>query len=132
MEENKFTEVMSVRTDAELIKILIEHRNDYQPEAIEAAEIEFKKRNLSESEINLAKEENKVKKQIDEERANKKLDTVWKGLTFIFPGILQLLIAGTFRADGFDRKAKELSKWTLYGFGFYFGLVILIMILNSL
>ena len=71
------------------------------------------------------------KNSIAYEKSNIKLDIVWKVLTLIFPGILQLLIAGTFRADGYDRKAKELSQWTIYGFIFYFGLAILMAILRS-
>jgi len=39
--ENKFSEVMSQRTDEELIKILTVDRERYNPIAIEAAESEI-------------------------------------------------------------------------------------------
>jgi hypothetical protein len=125
--ENKFTSIMTQRTDAELLKIVNEQRNDYQPEALEAAELELKNRNLSIERVQEAIQENETKKQIETEKANMKLGGGWKVLTFIFPGLIQIIFAGTFKADGYDRKASELTKWTLYGFGFYFGLVALII-----
>jgi hypothetical protein len=128
--ENDFTTIMSQRTDAELLKIVNELRNDYQPDAVRAAELELQKRNLTSEQVQEAVHENETKKQIVTEKANAKLSGIWKVLTFIFPGILQVIFAGTFKADGFDRKARELTKWTLYGFGFYFGLVILIVIFS--
>jgi hypothetical protein len=130
--ENNFSEVMEQRTDAELLKIVNEQRNDYQSQAVEAAEKELAKRNLRADQVEEAQKENEIKAQIESDKANKKLGLGWKVLTFIFPGILQIIFAGTFKADGYDKKARELTKWTLYGFGFYFGLVILIMILNRI
>jgi len=130
--ENKFSGVMSQRTDAELLKIVNEQRNDFQPEAVEAAELELKLRNLSNEKIQEAVQENEFNNKIEFEKANLKLGPVWKTLTFIFPGIIQIIFAGTFKADGYDRKARELTKWTIYGFCFYFGLVILIIMLNKI
>lgn len=130
--DNKFTSTMIQRTDAELLKIVNEQRNDYQPEALEAAELELKNRNLTIERVQEAIQENETKKQIKTEKADVKLSGGWKVLTFIFPGLIQIIFAGTFKADGYDRKASELTKWTLFGFGFYVGLVILIMILNRI
>jgi hypothetical protein len=39
-----------------------------------------------------------------------------------------LVLAGTYKADGYDRKANEAWRWTFYGFGFYFGIVLLAMV----
>jgi hypothetical protein len=130
--ENNFSNIMADRSDAELLNILTNQRDDYQPEAIQAAEIEYKKRNLSEDQINIAQKEIEIVNEQVLEKANQKLETIWKAIAFIFPGILLLIFSGTFKADGYDKKAKELIKWTLYGFGFYLGLFILIMILNNL
>jgi|WetSurMetagenome_2_1015567.scaffolds.fasta_scaffold1457483_1 hypothetical protein len=128
--ENDFTAIMSQRTDAELLKIVNERRNDYQPDAVGAAELELQKRNLSSEQVQEAVHENETKNQIVTEKANAKLSGIWKVLTFIFPGIIQVIFAGTFKADGYDTKARELTKWTLYGFGFYFGLVVLIVVFS--
>jgi uncharacterized protein YqhQ len=132
MMENQFTSVMTQRTDAELLKIVNEQKNDYQPKAIEAAELEIKKRNMSSERIQEAIQENKTKNQIETEKTNKELDSGLKVLTFIFPGIIMIIFAGIYKSDGYDRKSKELTKWTLYGFCFYIGLAILMMILNRI
>jgi hypothetical protein len=44
---NEFEEVMSKRTDAELLAVLNSSPGDYQPLALDAAKTELKKRNLS-------------------------------------------------------------------------------------
>ncbi len=49
--ENNFENVMSERTDEELIKIVTTEREDYQPLAIEIAEKEIKKRNIDTSKL---------------------------------------------------------------------------------
>jgi hypothetical protein len=130
--ENQFTNVMSQRSDADLLKIVNEHRNDYQPEAVIAAENELTNRNLSTQQIQEASKENEIKHKIDTDKANTKLGSGWKILAFISPGIIYIIFSGVFKADGYDRKARELTQWTLYGFGFYVGFAILISILNRL
>lgn len=47
MQENSFTNIMSQRTDVELYKIVTELKDEYQPEAVVAAQLELEKRNLS-------------------------------------------------------------------------------------
>ena len=128
--ENEFDEVMRKRTDADLIKILNGPPDDYQPVALEAAKNEFERRNLSEAQISTAEQEIFQEQAIDETRANAPLSIFPKVFAFIFPGILLLMFAGTYKADGYDRKAKELVKWTLYGMGFYIGLVVLTIVLT--
>jgi len=49
--DNSFTEIMSKRTNEELIKIVTVDRDSYQPTAIEAAEKEIEKRNIEVSKI---------------------------------------------------------------------------------
>jgi len=130
--ENKFTISMVQLSDTELLKVVTISRNDYQPEAIEAAEIELKNRNLSVQQTEEAIKENESLEQIKIEKANKELGITLKVLSFIFPGIIQILFSRVFKADGYDRKARELLKWTFYGFGFYLGIVILIVILSRI
>ena len=130
--ENQFAKVMSEKSDGELLKIVNEMRRDYQPDAVEAAESELKSRNLDISQIESALKENELETQAIKNKANEKLGALWKTFAFIFPGILLIIFAGTFKVDGYHRKAKELTKWTLYGFGFYFGIVFLIIILGRL
>jgi hypothetical protein len=127
---NEFDEVMEQRTDEELIAILGSSEGDYKPAAMEAAQRVFNKRKLPEDKIKIIKQVIEQKQEADAIRADEPLEGIYKFLAFVFPGILVLMLAGTFKADGYDRKAKELVKATLYGLGFYFGLVILILFLE--
>lgn len=52
-----FTEVMSKRTDEELIEIVKVKRDDYQPEAVEAAEKELQKRQINPDQIEQVQQE---------------------------------------------------------------------------
>ena len=124
-----FEKTMKEASNAELLKIITTDRDNYQEAAIEAAEVELSKRNLTPEEMKAAKKFNEEQQQIITFKSNLPLDTHWKVLTFIFPGILQIILSGTFKGDGYDRKADDLLKWTLYGFGFYIGLVIIISML---
>ncbi|CAN5368900.1 hypothetical protein BH09BAC6_BH09BAC6_29990 [soil metagenome] len=122
---NEFEAVMSKRTDAQLLQILNSAPGDYQPLALEAANSEFNKRNLSNEQLSLAKDEIKQKQELDDAKSNAPLGVIPKIFAFAFPGFLMVLFSGTFKADGYDRKAKEMLKWTLYGVCFYIGLVII-------
>jgi hypothetical protein len=126
--KNEFAEVMQTRTDADLIKILNSTRGDYQTDAMDAAKLEFDRRNLSEQQISTIKENIKQEDQVNEVKANEPLGSSWKALSFIFPGIIQIMFAGTFKRDGYDRKYKDLIKFTLYGYAFYIECIILLVI----
>lgn len=60
-----FTEVMSKRTDEELIKIVSIKKEDYQPEAVEAAKSELNKRQVNPDKIE------KVKLELAKQEKNK-------------------------------------------------------------
>ncbi|ANE51789.1 hypothetical protein [Flavisolibacter tropicus] len=119
-----FEKTMKDAADAELIRIVITNRDEYQEAAIAAAEAELSRRNLSEDK--LAKLKNRQQWQNDEKayKAGIPLELHWKIIAFLIPGFFQLIIAGSFKSGGYDRKANEVGKWTIYGISFY--LVILI------
>lgn len=122
-----FTKTMRETSDAELIKILTQDRNDYQEAAIAAAENELTKRKLSAKQIESAKTFNSVQKAVSDEKANAPLDFHWEILSVALPGIFQLLISGILKGEGYDRKAKELTKWTFIGVLAYITLIALII-----
>jgi len=122
---------MEQRSDAELLEITTKLRDDYQPEALEAAEYELKKRNLSQEQIINAEKEIEIKNNEILNKENAPLQIYWKILTFIFPAILNLVIAGTFKADGYNKRFKDAWKWTFYGFGFYVVVIIIIFLISS-
>ena len=139
MNDNHFAKVMSQRTDLELYKIVTDLKDDYQPEAVTAAQIELEKRNLSGKPIpkdkiekTLGEEEPVIyEKQTAKEKAEESLSVIWKVLTFLKPGFIQFFISYFLRTRGYYRKAKELSAWTLYGFAAYMIIVFVILFVNK-
>ena len=61
--ENKFRQVMSDRTDEELIKIVTVERDRYEPLAVEAAEAEIEKRNIDITDFEKIREEVTAEKE---------------------------------------------------------------------
>jgi len=123
--KNEFDDVMSQRTDAELVQILNGPPDNYQPAALEASRRVFDSRNLSDEKISSAHHEIAQQKLRDDLKASEPLPVLLKIFAFIFPGILLLMFAGIFKGGGYDKKAKDLTRWTLFGFGFYFGIALL-------
>lgn len=126
---NEFDDIMAKRSDEELIAILNSPEGDYKPVAIEAAQRAFERRQLSDEKIMVIKQVIEQKQEADAAKSDEPLSGFYKFFAFIFPGILVLMFAGTFKADGYDRKARELVKATLYGLAFYFGFAILMALL---
>lgn len=124
--DNKFLSIMSERTDEELINILFVCRNDYQPEAIEAAEYEFHKRNISLDTIEAVKKELCNVKDKKAAKANMSLQTYWKVLAFLFPGIMNLFFALIFTAEGYEKRTRDMWRWTIYGILFYLLMLMII------
>ena len=78
--ENRFTQIMSERSDEELIKIVSIDRKKYQPEAIEAAELEIEKRKIDTNKIEQIKKETTTEK-LKNEKVNS--NTVGAGTRFL-------------------------------------------------
>ncbi len=70
-----FAEAMARHSDAELVEILTQRRDDYQPDALAAAEMELEKRNLTTEQVEQAKQSVELKIQ---QRANEPLGAGWK------------------------------------------------------
>jgi len=123
-----YVKSMKEASDAELIRIVTTDSADYQEAALIAAKNELASRNLSIKEISEATQANEEQKLIRDTKANAPLDFHWKMLAVIFPGIFQIIISGILKGEGYDRKARELTKWTFIGLGLYIILIILISI----
>ena len=117
-----FEKTMKEAPDAELIRITITNRDDYQEAAIIAAEAELLARNMPQGEIALLKDQQEVENREKSYKAGLPLEFHWKWVAFLLPGIFQLIIAGFFKSNGYDRKANEVGKWTIFGLLFYIGL----------
>lgn len=128
--KNEFEDVMAKRTNAQLIAILNSPTGHYQPAAIEAANAEYQNRGLSEEQIVSANKENEQKQVLDDFKANQPLSSNRRFFAAIFPGFVLFAFAGLYKAEGYTRKAKELQTWTIYGWCFYAGIIILLKILS--
>jgi hypothetical protein len=118
---------MAKRTDEELIRILTVDKVNYLPAALAAANEEFNKRDLQTEKVNLITADVSQKKEQENVRANESLFVGVKILSFLIPLVFTLILSGYYKADGYDRKARELGTWTLYGFCFYFVLTIVLI-----
>jgi hypothetical protein len=126
---NEFDEVMAQRSDADLVTILNSAPGDYQPAAMKAAKRVFNSRKLSQEQIAIAEQKIEQDQLREEAKANEPLTIGYKIWALVFPGLFLIIFSGTFESYGYTRKAKELRMWTLYGFCFYVGLLLLSIIL---
>lgn len=119
---------MAKRTYAELHEIVGKLRNEYEPEAVYAAEAEVARRNLLGEKIEPKENIFTTKKKLIADKANAPLQIYWKIITLLFPGLLILLFADELKAEGYERRYKEVWRWFFYGAGFYIAILILLLL----
>jgi len=120
---------MANRSYEELHEIVGKLRDEYNPEAVAAAEAEVEKRNILGEKIHPIGRDLRSRKQLKAEKANEPLQTQWKILTLLFPGILNLIMADALKANGYERQYQEIWKWFFYGLGFYVMILLIVIIL---
>ncbi len=91
--ENEFKEVMSQRTDEELIKIVTDERDGYDTMAIEAAESEIEKRNIDTSKFTEIREKVSAEKEIKEKIDSNAVSSGIRFVNFLIDFIVWLVIA---------------------------------------
>lgn len=132
MGTNNFSVVMSEKDDVELIRITTSERMDYQSEAVIAAEAELRKRNISPSMCQeFAKKVEMlatVEKEKEVEKQRLSLSAWIKVIAFILPFPLFFIIGLVLMLFGYQMRGKELCKWTLFGWIFYFTLIMFVEI----
>ena len=117
---NPFGEVMAGKTNVELLEIITVLQDDYQAEALEAANQELKNRNLSDSDREIAEQDLAGKQDAIVAREEEPLDPVQKILFAVFCwGIIPWAMAGTFKTSGYRRKYKQAWKSMYIGIGLY-------------
>ncbi len=130
---NDFKEIMAKRSDSELLEIVTKMKDDYQPEAVTAAEIELKNRNLSHEQLEKASVEIKEKEISISEKENVPLSSGQRVLFFLFFwGVIPWGMAGTFKVEGYQRKYKEAWKSMKYGLFTFLGVNGLLFLLLHL
>lgn len=131
--DNKFSQIMSDYSDSKLIEIVTKLKDEYQPEAVEAANAEIKKRGLSQGRIDQAKKELKQKEEDERKKADTPLEPSAKILFLVFFwGVIPWIIASTYKNDGYLRKYKEAWRYILIGLGVYGALFVVLMIVVSI
>ncbi len=91
--ENEFKEVMSQRTDEELIEIVTIEKENYNPVAVQAAEIEIKKRKLDVSKFEDIKEKAIVKKKQEDNVDSKVVGLGIRFLNFLIDILIWLVLS---------------------------------------
>jgi uncharacterized RDD family membrane protein YckC len=87
-----FNEVMSKRTDEDLIKIVTVDRGGYQPLAVEAAEQEIKKRKIDTTKIEQVKVDLTAKIEKQKELNAKQVSALTRFIHFIVDTVVWLII----------------------------------------
>jgi len=113
-----FTRVLPAEPDQTEYPYTSYRYTRHQVQALTAAQEELIRQRREAIRMAAAKED-KPDTELALEKAATPLNIEWKILTFLFPGMLQLIFSTAFKAEGYDRKAKDLTRWTLLGFGFY-------------
>jgi hypothetical protein len=127
-----FEDSMSKRTDVEVFKIATQTESGFELLAIEAAQKELAKRNLSAEQISALHSEIEQEQTRNLDKANEPLDYQQRILTMFIPGIVVIFLWGVYKREGYHRKSKDLIWWTIYGFFFYIGIFSLIGTIKSL
>jgi uncharacterized RDD family membrane protein YckC len=123
--DKNFTEIMSKRTNEELIKIVRVDRDSYQPTAIEAAEREIQKRNIEVSKIEEVKTTYTKLADKQKEIDTNKVSAVTRLLHFIIDTLAVLIIATVLPflitpfATGFNQNLLGYSLLVVSFFGYY-------------
>lgn len=121
-----FREVMKSNSTEELVKIATTDRNNYQDEAVFAAEKELSDRKYSSEEFEKYKIKGQLIKELEFKKSIEPLEIYYKIIVLLFPGIITLILSGIFKNSGYDKKSSDLILWTIFGFVFY-GLLSIIL-----
>ncbi|NOU60250.1 RDD family protein [Marinifilum caeruleilacunae] len=129
---NEFSDVMSERSNEELIKITTELRLDYQPEAVVAAEKELAKREVSADEVEATKEVIREKKIENEELDGLKVKSwvrfvhmIVDWIVIFFTYIVLFALFGGIMLENSDPKLFEaVMPFTLLLYAFLYYIIL--------
>lgn len=108
---------------------MLANRPDYEPEAIDAAVGELRRRGMPEAVFTHLEAEATAKAAVNRERAEVPLE--WPLRIIIALVILHApILARSFKKDGYDRKAREVYEYLFYGIGCWAGIALLLHLLR--
>jgi len=109
---NNFIDVMEQKSDSELLEIVTKLKDDYQPEAVFAAQNEIENRNLSTQQIEKAHSEIKEVEKAKFEKENASLGAGQKVLFFIF--CWGVIFFFCFTVAGQKNQTGLIGTWELH------------------
>jgi hypothetical protein len=113
-----FQKQLGERTDADLYDMLA-HRDDYLPEALDAAREEIGRRNLSPDKV--VQLQAAVEAQKSQEDKKAELGLPWYVKALIFIGLFPIIwFAIYYEYRGYKKKARQCWAWAGYSFIFWF------------
>jgi len=113
-----FQKQLPERTDADLFEMLA-HRDDYLPEALDAAREELCRRNLPPDRV--AQLQAAVEAQKSQEDKKAEIGLPWYVKVLIFVGLFPIIwFAIYYEYRGYKKKARQCWAWAGYGFIFWF------------
>lgn len=108
---NQYAEIMSSKTDEQLLIILTRDKDDYNEEAIEAAKGEFDNRDLDDTDLKYVQERVDLQTKEQEKRASEPLSDPGRILFFVFCWTLvPYLVAASYKADGLEEKYQKAMR----------------------
>lgn len=111
---------MKEKSDGELLEIVGKLREDYQKEAVIAAEEELTSRDLDDDQLDAARSDIKRKTKAAIAKASEPLDLTQKVLFGVFCwGVIPWAMAGTFKASGYQTKYEQAWRSMLIGLMIY-------------
>lgn len=148
-----FSQVMSERTDKQLIDIVTIKRDEYQIEAISAAEKEIERRHLSVDNFYTVDQIDAIKNSPETNKADLEFEWYHKVITILLPVFIIICVTYVFhflglkpilkalgfpimvlihyaihrrlKDTGYTKMAKEFLKWVTYTLYIYIGLLLI-------
>lgn len=111
--------IMQQKTDKELVRLVYFERNEFHHEGVTVAEEEIRRRGLTEETIASYKKELEPLIAAEKQKAEAPLPFPCRIMSILLPGALPFMLSKNFEEGGELRKARELRKWSVYGFIFY-------------
>ena len=114
--DRDFSTVMKQKSSSELLEIVTKLKDEYQPEAVEAAQMELDSRDLTNEQQEEAESQIADRTSANLDMQSEPLGAGQKLLFFIFFwGVIPWAMAGTFKNNGYLRKYKD--AWRFMGLG---------------
>jgi hypothetical protein len=130
MMDNEFSNAMQQRTDEELLHIVTDLRNEYQPEAVSAAETELQNRNIPSEKMDYLLRRVEHVKKARHTKSQKPLPAGLKVLAALLPGLALLIIASVLNDAGYKNASKGLFFWTMIGIAIWISMIFTIEFLH--